>query len=324
MLIREAEIYREVATRRSFSRAAEALGMSQPAVSQTVANMEKKFGVKLLDRSTRPCHLTEPGRVLLQGCRDLLDSVRALEDRVRGVAGRVAGALRVHSIYSVGLLQGPAIEEFGRRYPDVALRLEYGHPEDVYDAVLSDEAELGLVSFARAGGPFTATPWQREEVVLAVRPSHPLAAEGTIRPDRLMGEPLVALSNRLKFRRQHDRWLKTAGVDADLSYQFDSIELVKRAVEAGAGVALLPEPTVRREVDLGTLSAVRVEGVEWTRPLSIVHRKKRPRSAAADAFVDLLLELADPAREQDRPATTERTPAADPPREPQPPAAVTT
>ena len=180
------------------------------------------------------------------------------------------------------------------------------------------------VSFARAGGPFTATPWQREEVVLAVRPSHPLAAEGTIRPDRLMGEPLVALSNRLKFRRQHDRWLKTAGVDADLSYQFDSIELVKRAVEAGAGVALLPEPTVRREVDLGTLSAVRVEGVEWTRPLSIVHRKKRPRSAAADAFVDLLLELADPAREQDRPATTERTPAADPPREPQPPAAVTT
>ena len=294
MLIREAEIFREVASRRSFSRAADSLGMSQPAVSQAVGSLEKNLGVKLLDRSTRPCHLTEPGRVLLEGCRDLLDGFRDLEDRVRGVAGRVTGRLCVSSIYSVGLLQGPAVEEFARRYPDVALRLEYGHPEDVYDAILADEAELGLISFPRAGGPFAATPWQRERIVLATRSSHPLADRGSVRPEALSGEPLVALHPRLKIRRHHDRWLKAAGVDADVSYEFDNIETVKRAVETGAGVALLPEPTVRREVALGTLRALRVEGVDWRRPLSIVHRKRRPLSAAARAFSDLLLELAEP------------------------------
>ena len=296
MLIREAEIFREVATRRSFSRAADALEMSQPAVSQTVGNLEKRLGVKLLDRSTRPCHLTEPGRVLLEGCRDLLDGFRQLEDRVKGVAGRVTGRLCVSSIYSVGLLQGPAVEEFARRYPDVALRLEYGHPADVYDAVSADEAELGLVSFPKAGGAFACLPWQTEPIVLAVRPQHRFADLDRIDPDALTGEPLVSVEPNLTLRRKLDRWLKAAGVAPEIVYEFDNIETVKRAVESGAGVALLPAPTLAREVDLRTLRAIPIAGPgrEWTRPLGIVHRKRRPLSAAARAFADLLLELTPP------------------------------
>ena len=281
--------------------------MSQPAVSQTVGNLERRLGVKLLDRSTRPCCLTEPGRVLLDGCRDLLDGFRQLEDRVKGAAGRVSGRLCVSSIYSVGLLQAPTVEEFARQYPDVALRLEYGHPDDVYDAVSSDEAELGLVSFPRDGGAFENRPWQREPIVLATRPGHPLTAGGSVKPSRLAGEPLVALQTRLKLRRQSDRWLKGVGVDPEISYEFDNLETVKRAVEAGAGAALIPEPTVRREVSLGTLATATLEGVDWIRPLGIVHRRRRPLSAAARAFCDLL--LASPT-DADRPAP------ADPPRSP--------
>ena len=291
MLIREAEIFREVAARKSFSRAAESLNMSQPAVSQTVGNLEKRLGVKLLDRSTRPCSLTEPGRVLLDGCRDLLDGFRRLEDEVKGVAGRVTGRLCVSSIYSVGLLQTPAVEEFAERYPDVALRLEYGHPDDVYDAVGSDEAELGLVSFPRSGGGFAAIPWQHEPIVLAGRPGHPLVAAGSLKPAALSGEPLVALEPRLALRRKCDRWLREAGADPEIVYEFDNLETIKRAVECGAGVALLPEPSVRREVELGTLETATLEGVDWARPLGIVHRRRRPLSAAARAFADLLLEL---------------------------------
>ncbi|MFH5803835.1 LysR family transcriptional regulator [Alienimonas sp. DA493] len=312
MLIREAEIFREVASRRSFSRAAEVLNMSQPAVSQTVGNLEKRLGVKLLDRSTRPCCLTEPGRVLLEGCRDLLDGFRELEDRVKGAAGRVSGRLCVSSIYSVGLLQAPTVEEFARLYPDVALRLEYGHPDDVYDAVGSDEAELGLVSFPRDGGSFENIPWQREPIVLAVRTDHPFAAGGSVKPSRLAGEPLVALQTRLRLRRQSDRWLKSVGVDPEISYEFDNLETVKRAVEAGAGVALVPEPTVRREVSLGTLATATLEGVDWIRPLGIVRRRRRPLSAAAKAFCDLLLETS---ADQTAPGNGEsgRTMTADPP-----------
>jgi len=278
--------------------------MSQPAVSQTVGNLERRLGVKLLDRSTRPCHLTEPGRVLLDGCRDLLDGFRELEDRVKGIAGRVSGRLCVSSIYSVGLLQAPTVAEYARQYPDVALRLEYGHPDDVYDAVGSDEAELGLVSFPRDGGSFKNLPWQREPIVLATRLGHPLAASGSVKPSQLSGEPLVALQTRLKLRRQSDRWLKSVGVDPEISYEFDNLETVKRAVEAGAGVALIPEPTVRREVELGTLATAKLEGVDWIRPLGIVHRRRRQLSAAAKAFCDLLLTTAG---EPATPATAEAT-----------------
>ncbi len=266
--------------------------MSQPAVSQTVGNLERRLGVKLLDRSTRPCHLTEPGRVLLDGCRDLLDGFRELEDRVKGVAGRVSGRLCVSSIYSVGLLQAPTVEEFARQYPDVALRLEYGHPDDVYDAVGSDEAELGLVSFP-AGRRRLRRICRGSGSRSCWRPAPATRCRGPARSGRRgwLGEPLVALQTRLKLRRQSDRWLKSVGVDPEISYEFDNLETVKRAVEAGAGVALVPEPTVRREVGLGTLSVATLEGVDWIRPLGIVHRRRRPlqrrgqgllRSAAGD------------------------------------------
>ena len=295
MNLRDAEIFREVAARRSFSRAAESLGMTQPAVSQSVLNLEKRLGVSLVDRSTRPCNLTDAGAIYRDGCADLLDGFRAVEDRVRGLGGKVCGRLCVASIFSVGLLQMQAhVRRFAEDWPDVELRLEFGHPDDVYDAVLSDEAELGLVSFPREGGPFACIPWVSEPVVLVAPPGHAVLrernADGAVRRRVLNGEPFVAFDPGLKIRRTTDRWLREAGVHPEVVYEFDSLENVKRAVEGGAGLALLPEPAVRREVDLGTLATARLADADWERPLGIVHRKRRPPSAPAERFIAQLLD----------------------------------
>ncbi|MEZ6048794.1 MAG: LysR family transcriptional regulator substrate-binding protein [Planctomycetaceae bacterium] len=128
-------------------------------------------------------------------------------------------------------------------------------------------------------------PWQKQEIVLVVPADHPFAERDEIAPNEFNAEPFIALSSELKIRRQINRWLKAEGVQVDITHTFDDIENVKRAIEAGAGISLLPHPTVVREEVLGTLKAIRLIGVHWERPLGIVHRRhKQLSSAASDSW----------------------------------------
>ncbi|MEX1096393.1 MAG: LysR family transcriptional regulator [Planctomycetales bacterium] len=294
MHLRNVEIFCDVAARRSFSKAAEIHGVSQSSASQAVQHLEERLGLLLIDRSQRPLELTPAGRVYYDGCRELLDGFRRVEDRVLGLRDRVRGRVRVASIYSVGLLQ---MDDYARRfreqYPEVELRLDFLHPDEVYARVSGDECDLGLVSFPRDGGEFACIPWQEQEMGLVVPPAHRLARRRSIPAEKLAGERFVAFTGELTIRRAVDRWLKEARVEVNIVHEFDNVENIKRAVEIGAGVALLPIPTLARELEMGTLAAVPIEGRHWTRPLGIVHRRHKTPSTAAGKFVELLLAPAD-------------------------------
>ncbi len=294
MHLRNVEIFCDVATRRSFSKAAEAHHVSQSSASQAVGALEKRLGVQLIDRSQRPLKLTPPGQVFFEGCRDLLDRFRRIEDGVRGMTDRVTGRVRVASIYSVGLLQMDAyVKAFRKSFPDVDLQLDYLHPDEVYSRVLNDEADIGLVSFPKDGGEIAAISWQEQEMGVVLPPDHRLAGHATVAVSELAGEPFVAFTSELKIRRRIDRWLKSERVSVRVVHQFDNVENIKRAVEIGAGVALLPISTVRREVEIGTLTVADLRDVDWSRPLGVVHRRHKRLSVATDKFVELLHE--DPA-----------------------------
>jgi DNA-binding transcriptional LysR family regulator len=292
MHLRNVEIFCDVVARRSFSRAAEAHHVSQPSASQAVHVLEERLGTRLIDRSKRPLELTVAGEIYYDGSRKLLDSFHRLEDRVRQVENnKVAGRLRVAAIYSVGLLQMDAyVRRFEELHPAVDLQLEYLHPDDVYARVLSEEATMGLVSFPRDGGEISCIAWQEQEMVLAVSAQHRLAECKTVSPAELTGENFVAFTAELTVRRQIDRWLRRAKVSVSVVHEFDNIETIKRAVEIGSGVTILPEPTIRREIEFGSLCAIRLSGVQWRRPLGIVHRRHKTLSTAAKRFVELLHE----------------------------------
>lgn len=291
MHLRNVEIFCDVVSLRSFSRAAEAHDVSQSSASQAVLHLEKRLGTELIDRSKRPFELTEAGEVYFDGCRKLLDSYRKIEDRVRQLRNRVVGEVHVAAIYSVGLLQ---MEGYARRfadlYPDAEVHLEYLHPDDVYARVLADEADLGLVSFPRDRGEICSIPWQEQEMVLVVPTTHRLSRARSIAASQISGEEFVAFTSELTIRRQIDRWLKQEKINVETVHEFDNVENIKQAVEIGSGVAILPEPTVRREVDAGTLVAVRLANVTWHRPLGIVHKRNTTLTAAASKFVELLRE----------------------------------
>ncbi len=296
MFVRTVELFLDVASCRSFSKAADANGISQSSVSQSVAQLEKRLGVELIDRTKRPLELTAAGQRYFEGCRELLDQSRELEDSVQSIANKVTGRLRVAAIYSVGLSQlDRYVGHFQRLFPEVELHVDFLHPEEVYDRVRSDMADLGLVSFPREGGEFACIPWQEERFVAVVPPGHPFALRAQagvakLEVTELDGQTFVALTSDLKVRRETDRWFKQYKINVKVAFEFDNIETVRRAVEDGLGMALLPAPTVARSVETGTLIQLELADVDWIRPLGVIHKRHRRLSNAAESFIKLLKE----------------------------------
>ena len=292
--LRNVEIFCEVANRRSFSKAAEIRHVAQSSASEAVHSLEKRLGTKLIDRSKRPLELTTAGRVYFDGCKKMLGSFRRVEERIRQIKNEVAGRVRVAAIYSVGLLQMDTyIKRFRALYPEVRVDLEYLHPDEVYARIHEDEAELGIVSFPRDGGEVRCIPWEEQEMILVVPRQHRLANRRLVSWGELDGEDYIAFTRELKIRRKVDQWLRHEKVSVNVVHEFDNIEVVKRAIEIGVGVAVLPQPTVKRELRRKVLRGIRMKpGIRY-RPLGIVHRRHRSLSAAAAKFVGVL---------QDRPS----------------------
>jgi len=304
MSLRIEELFCDVASCRSFSKAAEVNGISQSSVSQAVAQLEKRLGVELLDRTKRPLEMTSAGERYFTGCQRLIEEFRELEDDLQQLASKVTGRLRIAAIYSVGLPQMDRyVQYYQSQFPDVEFRMNYCHPEEVCERVRNGIADLGLISFPRESGELSSIPWQEQPIVLVVHPAHRLAMmAGTPVPVReLDDEPLVSFTPELPIRRQLDRWLREARVQPQIVHEFDNIEQVRRAVEDGVGVALLPTPTVARGVATGTLVSLELANTNWRRPLGIIHRRHRIPGAAASRFIELLHENPDMLPRSDQP-----------------------
>jgi len=285
------KVFCDVARCRSFSQAAQANDLTQSAASQIVLQLEKRLGAQLVDRSTRPLQLTAPGRVYYEGCKGLVEQYLELEASVRQVQAQLTGTVQVAAIYSVGLSDmGEYVERFAIRQPDVKVHIDYLHPDRVYERVLDGTADFGLVSFPRRSRELASLPWREEEMVLTCAPSHPLAGERSIAAEQLIGAAYVGFDKELVIRRKVDRLLRDHGVTVAVQLEFDNIENIKKAVEISAGVALLPGPTVRKEVDAGTLVALPLAGWRLVRPVGIILRRHHQLGASAQRFIDLLRE----------------------------------
>jgi len=290
MNLKSLKIFCDIVVRRSFSRAAEDNGISQSGASQVVSQLEQRLGVQLLERSKRPLVPTREGQVYFDGCRRLLERYDALEDEVRTLHDEVAGRVRVAAIYSIGLHHmSLVVREFTAIHPRSNVRLEYLHPERVLESVESGQADLGLVSYPRGTRTLDAEPWRQEPFVLACAPGHPLAEKERVRLGDLDRRAMVGFDSDLVIRHELDKALAGHGVEPDVVMEFDNIETIKRAVEIDSGVALLPAPTVRSEVEAGRLRAVPLDcEPPLQRPLGIVRGRGKPLPPTAARFLDFL------------------------------------
>ncbi len=291
MQIKSLKVFCDIVRKRSFSRAASENDISQSGASQLVHQLEDEVGVKLIDRSKRPLVLTPEGEVYYDGCRDLIERYFALEDRVRSLHQEVAGRLRVASIYSVGLHHMELYQqEFFSRYPKAKLQIEYLHPQRVRESIDQHRADLGLISYPKSSRSVKTIHWRKEPMVLVCAPDHALANQSEVDLSDLDGLNLIGFDTGLTIRRETDRVLHLHNVEVRVAMEFDNIETLKRAIEINAGVGLLPEPTVVREVNNGTLTAIPLTTDELVRPLGIIYRRGLELSPTAERFIELLLE----------------------------------
>ncbi len=289
MHLKSLKVFCDVVYRRSFSRAADDNGISQSGASQVVHQLERRLGVKLVDRSKRPFMLTPEGEVYYEGCRKLLERYDVLEEEVRTLHEEVAGRVRVASIYSVGLHHmNRYLQEFLSQYPKANVRLEYLHPHRVYEAVENDQADLGLVSYPKSSRTVKALLWREEPMVFVCAPTHPLAASERVDLKELDRLPMIGFDADLTIRREIDRILHLHGAEVRTVMEFDNIETIKRAIEIDAGVGLLPQPTVLHEVEAGSLVAIPLTTDELIRPLGILYRRGKDLGVTVRRFMDLL------------------------------------
>jgi DNA-binding transcriptional LysR family regulator len=274
---------------RSFSKTAAANGLSQPTVSRLLRQLEERLGGPLIDRSRRPLRLTALGQAYYEGCKGLLDQYAKLEASLIQDHARLSVTVRVAAIYSVGLWDmSQYVEHCEARYPHARVHIDYLHPDAVYRRVLEGTAELGLVSFPAGSKELAVLPWREEEMVVVCTPDHPLARYERVLLRQIEGEKYVAFDGGLVIRREVDRFLQEQGVKVRVALEFDNIENIKKAVEVGAGVALLPEPMIRKERQAGVLRGLPLEGSRMVRPLGIIYRRQHQLCSAALGFIDLL------------------------------------
>jgi DNA-binding transcriptional LysR family regulator len=286
-------LYCDVVRLRSFSRGAQLNHVSQSAASQAVQQLETDLGAALIDRTKRPFVLRPEGRAFYDASRALLDGYEKAKAQIAAVKAELAGTVRVAAIYSVGLHDlSPHVQRFMALYPRARVQLECLHPHKVVDAVLSDAADVGIMSYPPVNRSLSVVPLRSEPMAFVCHPAHRLARRKLVAPDDLAGEKFVAFDAGLTIRKAIDRAFRAHNVKVDVVMEFDNIETIKQAITIGAGVSLLPRHTVQKEVGIRTLAAVPLAAPGLVRPVGIIHRRAKRLTPTAARFIDLLREAA--------------------------------
>jgi DNA-binding transcriptional LysR family regulator len=279
-----------VVERRSFSQAAERLGVTQPAVSLQVRALEKRLGTQLLDRSGRRVEPTEAGLRLYRGAQRLLTLEEQLLDELAGEGeGELAGELQLGASTGPAAIVVPLLLcEFQREHPGVKISLTVSDTQSVVERVAARDLELGIVGAARRHRAVRFEPFFDDEVILACPPGHPFAGR-TVTLEELRAENLIVMQEGAGVRQIVEDELRALGTrlrDLDVRLELGLQESVRSAVQAGYGVTFISRSAVEPELAAGTLTSARVEGLDAKREISLVRASGRTATRAAEAFVE--------------------------------------
>jgi len=291
MDINQLEVVVAVAQEKSFSRAAETLHRTQPAVSQAIRRLETELGEPLFDRSSKDGTLTAAGRVLFDFAQQMLNlrhhahaALKELKDLHRGKLTLSANE------YTVMYLL-PLIPVFRARHPHIKIEVKRSLASRIASEILGRESEIGIVSFKPNDPTVAAVPVLMDELALVVAPDHPLAAQTIVSVRELGAESFIAHNVPSPYRERVVRTFEKYKTPLNISMELPTLEAIKRFVEQGMGVALVPRLTAQSEIAHGQLAALTVREMKLERRLHLVYRKGATLSHAARAFLRVAKEL---------------------------------
>lgn len=291
MHIETLKVFCDLVDLQSFSMAAERNFITQSAVSQQVRTLEDKYKRRLLERvrGRREIRLTPAGEVFYRESRNVLASYSQLEESLRGLVGKIGGTVKVATVYSVGLHELPVkVREFMTKFPAAKIDLEYSRTTRVVRDVLNGTVELGIVAFPEPRRGLTMVSMPSHRLVLIAPPNHKFAKRTKLKIDDLQGQDFVHFERDVPTRKAIDRILRDHHIEVNKVAEFDNIETIKRAVEVGFGIAIVPHPAVMSAAAAEQLAVIKLAEKEWERPVGVIYRSDRSLSLAAKKFVQLL------------------------------------
>lgn len=287
MDIHHLQVFVTVAKEKSFSRAAEVLERTQPAISQAVRRLENEVGETLFDRSSKDGTLTSAGEVLIDYARQMLNLRQTAQNAIREMrglhTGRVTISANEHTVFS--LL--PVIEQFREQHPKIKIEVRRGVASRIPKEITAREVELGVISFKPDDDFLISVPVLIDELILIVSPRHHLAAKPAVSVKDLGGETFIAHNALSPYREKVIDTFEKANTNLNIAIELPSLEAIKRLVETGVGVALVPKLTAKAEIAAGRLVGLSVLEMKLERKLNIVYRKNSVLSHAAQAFLKI-------------------------------------
>jgi DNA-binding transcriptional LysR family regulator len=273
----------------SFTKAAEVNNITQSAVSQQISSLEKLFKSLLIERSKKKFRLTREGQVLYAYSKQIIQTYDSLQNRLQEIKDIISGTIRVATIYSIGLHDLPSyLKKFLKIYPTVNVHVEYRRANQVYEDVMGNVVDLGLVAYPTRDPKIELVPLRKDTLVLICHPSHPLAKMSSVKLTQLQGQKFVSFEPDIPTRKAIDKVFKDHHVTVQSVMEFDNIETVKRAVEIDAGISLVPLATISQEIAKQTLAEVKIDGVDLVRPLAAIYKKNKVLSPAMKQFIAIL------------------------------------
>jgi DNA-binding transcriptional LysR family regulator len=293
MQIESLKMFCDLAETESFTKAAQINQVTQSAISQQISSLERTFKSLLIERSKKKFRLTREGQALYEYSKQIIQTYESLHSKLQELKDIISGTIRVATIYSIGLHDlPPYIKKFMKVYPTVNVHVEYRRANQVYEDVLSNVVDLGLVAYPLKDSKLEIIPLRKEPLVLVCHPNHPFAKLKSVQLKALAGQKIIGFEPDIPTRKALDKILKEYDVEVKHVMEFDNVETVKRAVEIDAGISIVPVGTVAQEISKQTLVALPIEDGDFFRPLAAIYKKNKVLSPAMKQFLALLKEAA--------------------------------
>lgn len=289
MQIESLKVFCDLAETESFTKAAQINSITQSAVSQQISSLERQFKSLLIERSKKKFRLTREGQVLYDFSKQIIQTYDSLHSKLQEIKDIISGTIRVATIYSIGLHDlPPYLKKFLKSFPTVNVHVEYRRANQVYDDVLGNVVDVGLVAYPQKDPKLEVIPLRKETLVLICHPTHALAKHKTVKVEQLANQKFIGFEPDIPTRKAIDKVLKDRDIEVQHVMEFDNIETVKRAVEIEAGISIVPQGTITQEVAKQTLAEVKIEGMELYRPLAAIYKKNKVLSPAMKQFISIL------------------------------------
>ncbi|MBS1785422.1 MAG: LysR family transcriptional regulator [Acidobacteria bacterium] len=281
-------VFYTVVNERSFTRAAEKLFRTQPAVSLAVQRLEAEVGEPLLDRSGRDLFLTEAGKLVFEAARQQENVQRSLANQLGELKNKAAGRLSIGANESMTLYLLPHLSRFRRAYPKVKLVVQRSRSGEIPDRLLAGDVDYGVISYRVDDERFHTQGLYTDHLAFVVSPTHKLAKRGTVAIKELGKETFIAHNVASPYRDAVLKAFQQAKVPLNMDIEMPTVESIRRMVQADEGVAFLPRMCVDQDIRQGVLKEVQVKELRLERKIYLVSVAKRPMSHAAKAFLELV------------------------------------